>query len=488
VTPAVAETASATSLRASRSLSVLDVFRTPYAVDAALAGGELERLIADGGRGALLWPAERHEPRIAAHLEVRGREAPIPIFARVLGEPQLAALRPRGGGAWWRARAITDSDGVRVASIWRSEEGDVLLPFDPDDVVESFWSERYGAVGRGRSAGRLKRAAMAAYYRLRPLMPRALQIGMRRLFARLQVRARFPRWPAEPALHDFYEVVIGLLAEVSRAAVPCLASWPDGHDWAFVLTHDVELTLGYEHLDPVLELERAHGLRSSWNFVPRRYPIDDARLRELVDAGFEVGVHGLYHDGRDLESLDTLRERLPGIREAAERWGAVGFRSPATHRAWEWMPLLGFDYDCSSPDTDPFEPQAGGCCSWLPFFNGDMVELPMTMAQDHTLFAILRHHDESIWMQKSSLLRERGGMALIDTHPDYLVDERILRAYGRLLERWAGDETAWKALPREVSAWWRRRAASVIVATEDGWEVAGPAAGRARIELLEGRW
>ena len=68
-------------------------------------------------------------------------------------------------------------------------------------------------------------------------------------------------------------------------------------------------------------------------------------------------MHGLYHDGRDLESEKTLLERLPAIRSHAERWGAVGFRSPATHRDWRLMRLLGFEYDSSSPDTDPFEPQ-----------------------------------------------------------------------------------------------------------------------------------
>ena len=55
------------------------------------------------------------------------------------------------------------------------------------------------------------------------------------------------------------------------------------------------------------------------------------RTRALSADGFEVGVHGLYHDGRDLESLSILRERLPGMREAAdamERRRASGRRRP----------------------------------------------------------------------------------------------------------------------------------------------------------------
>ncbi len=77
-------------------------------------------------------------------------------------------------------------------------------------------------------------------------------------------------------------------------------------------------------------------------------------------------------------------------------------------------------------------------------------------------------------------------MALIDTHPDYLLEERIMDAYARLLERYADDASAWKALPREVSAWWRRRAASRIERAGADWIVTGPAAADAQIELEEG--
>jgi hypothetical protein len=46
------------------------------------------------------------------------------------------------------------------------------------------------------------------------------------------------------------------------------------------------------------------------------------------------------------------------------------------------MPLLVFDYDSSYPDTDPYEPPPGGCCTWLPYFNEELIELPITLAQD----------------------------------------------------------------------------------------------------------
>ena len=149
------------------------------------------------------------------------------------------------------------------------------------------------------------------------------------------------------------------------------------------------------------------------------------------------------------------------------------------------MPTLGFDYDSSYPDTDPFEPQGGGCCTWLPFFNDDLVELPITLPQDHTLFVILRERDATIWREKAAVLRDRGGMALIDTHPDYLFDEPAASAYADFLEAYAEDTSAWRALPAEVARWWRRRAGTRLERDGTTWKAIGPGAGEAVIAFAE---
>jgi hypothetical protein len=226
----------------------------------------------------------------------------------------------------------------------------------------------------------------------------------------------------------------------------------------------------------VQDLELQHGYRSSWNFVARRYAVEDERVRELAESGFEVGVHGLFHDGRDLESARMLDQRRPAMRSCADRWQAVGFRSPSTLRAWELMSRLGFDYDSSYPDTDPYEPQPGGCCTWLPYLNHGTVELPITLTQDHTLFRILQHRDERVWLEKADYLRGQGGMVLALTHPDYLNDDVVFRAYRNFLREFEGDQTGWHALPRDVSSWWRRRAASSLEFRNGEWHVVGPAA------------
>jgi hypothetical protein len=451
------------TLTASRRFLLFDIFRIPYDVEED--GSPPSRLERVGGREGtgLFWPREVDGPP--------GRLGEITIASPVLSIDDAERLLPETPQRWRR-----DGD------LWRDGAGNVFLPFAPDAAISALLEEAYvdaGRVGPRRSALALARST---YYRVKPLLPRRAQLALRRRFTRVQEKASFPRWPVETSLHDLYALLLRLVDEQVDEPVPRLAAWPDGYSWALVLTHDVEGQLGYDHIGPVLDAETARGLRSAWYFVPERdYRVEEDRLAELDAGGFEVGVHGLRHDGRDL-APGAFESRLPAIRQYAERWGATGFRSPATHRSWELMPQLGFDYDSSFSDVARYEPQAGGCCSWLPFFIDDLVELPITLPMDHTLFELLGHPDGTAWSEKARFLRGRGGMALLLTHPDYLGEESRLRSYGDFLDEFAGDTTAWRALPREVSAWWRRRAASSIEPADEGWRVVGPAAGEARVE------
>jgi YD repeat-containing protein len=402
------------------------------------------------------------------------------FFGHVAPDAAVPAMLPQPGRGWRPAEPIRAADGRQVAAIWRDTDGNVFLPFDPGEVMRLYWSEGYREIGRSGIAALGRAAALRGYYLARPAMPRSVQLALRRLFTRVQSASSFPGWPIEDSLHDFYHWLFAVIAELAARPVPFLGLWPDGRSWALVLTHDVETAVGYSELDLLRGPERARGYRSSWNFVGARYPVDDETVRSLQDDGCEIGVHGLRHDGRDLAGR-LIDERLPAMWEHARRWNAVGFRSPATHRDWELMHRLGFEYDSSYTDTDPYEPQPGGCCTYLPYFNRGTVELPITLPQDHTLFTILRHADADLWLRKAGHIRDRGGMVLVLTHPDYAHDQRLADGYQMLLDTFAADCTAWRALPREVAAWWRERAASTISGSGDAWSIDGPASGTGQV-------
>lgn len=467
----------------STRFALFDDLRIPYAAGEG-SGGEahLHHVRVADQVPRLFWPTSDALARGASTPRMY-LLADVPIMGRVLPRERVESLARQLGGTWEPTELVLRQDGSAASAILRAGDGSTLLPFDPNELTANLRAERYLGFGlRGQSEA-LAVAGRAAWYAVRPFMPRRAQLSFRRWLSRFQQRRQFPRWPSESAADDLNATLLRLVVEVAGTDVPYIAPWPEPWDWALVLTHDVEGRTGYELIDRLLEVELQLGFRSSWNFVPcNGYVVERRLLDRLGRNGFEIGVHGLFHDGRDI-APGTFMTRLPAIRAYARHWGAVGFRSPGTLRSTELLPRLGFDYDSSFADTAPFEPQPGGCCTWFPFLLGDLVELPITLEQDHTLFDLLQHRDETLWREKTTAVRERGGMALLLTHPDYAVNPRLVHSYRRFLAAFADDEGAWKALPRDVSAWWRRRLASDLVNVEGEWTVVGPAAAEAQIRL-----
>jgi peptidoglycan/xylan/chitin deacetylase (PgdA/CDA1 family) len=476
----------------SRPFLVYDYFRVPYSVDPVHVESMAPpapmkhwgRIVPSGTANApaLSWPLFRDgEPAPAGALGPRRLSLNGVVgFGRVVPDEVLGPVLDAAPDDWSAVEVVHDDRGP-CGSVWRSSSGCIVLPFDPDEVVTGQLSERYADLP-GTARTLVTTTLRSTYYSVRPMLPRRLQIALRRAYSRVQRRATFPRWPVEPSLHDFYDLVLRWSSELADSPVPWISPWPEGRTWALVLTHDVETAAGVELLPVLRDVEQRLGYRSSWNFVPGRYQVEEELVQDLWRTGFEVGLHGLRHDGRDLDPQELPR-RLPQMRRYAEDWGAVGFRSPATQRAWSTMSGLPFEYDSSYPDTDPFEPQAGGCCSWLPFLIGDLVELPITLAQDHTLFVILGVQDGRVWCDKVEHIRSRGGLALVLTHPDYLSGSPLAAAYEELLTRYLDDPQVWRALPAAVADWWRRRAASSLVREGTGWRVVGPAAAEAGVSL-----
>ena len=96
--------------------------------------------------------------------------------------------------------------------------------------------------------------------------------------------------------------------------------WPEGKKFAFVLTHDVELQGGHDKCKALMQIEKDLGFVSSFNFVPERYNVS-AELREyLQENGFEVGVHGLNHDGKLFSSKKVFDERANKINKFLKEW------------------------------------------------------------------------------------------------------------------------------------------------------------------------
>jgi hypothetical protein len=60
-------------------------------------------------------------------------------------------------------------------------------------------------------------------------------------------------------------------------------------------------------------------------------------------------------------------------------------------------------------------------------------------------------------LEKIEFIEKYHGMALLNSHPDYLRDRSYFEIYRRFLEIMRGREDCWSALPHEVARWWRHR-------------------------------
>ena len=120
-------------------------------------------------------------------------------------------------------------------------------------------------------------------------------------------------------------------------------------------------------------------------------------------------------------------KRARVINQYLEDWGATGFRSPSMHCNLDWIGDLNIEYDLSTFDTDPFEPSVAGTGTIFPFLvqrreNGShFVEMSYTLPQDFTAFVLLGEKTSDIWKRKLDWIAEKGGMALVNVHPDYMV-------------------------------------------------------------------
>lgn len=254
--------------------------------------------------------------------------------------------------------------------------------------------------------------SMKVFYYVKPVIPRVVQIFLRRKVARFLRKRKREIWPIDPGASTPPKGWVG---------------WPDGKDFAFFLSHDVDTREGYDNVLKLAALEEKLGFRSTFNFVPERYgEISLDLINELKKRGFSVGVHGLKHDGKLFFSKKIFTQRAEKINKYLKEWQCHGFSSPSMHHQPEWLTALNIDFSVSTFDTDPFEPQPNGVGTIFPLrlINKDTgreyVEMPYTMPQDSTLFIIFQEKTIEIWKHKLNWIAMHGGMALVNTHPDYM--------------------------------------------------------------------
>jgi peptidoglycan/xylan/chitin deacetylase (PgdA/CDA1 family) len=352
--------------------------------------------------------------------------------------------------------AFTRASGDRVEAT-RTTDGIVRIPFSLAEAYRNYVFERWTDATTQR---RLSPGLLATFYRIKRLIPRGAQLAARRALIRWQGSPVFPLWPYDESVAALMRFAIRCsLCARGRSELSFRWFWPHGAHAAIILTHDVESANGLRNAVRIADIEQERGLRSSFNIVGSEYAVDMGLVNELRTRGFEIGLHGIFHDKSLFSSRAEFEHQRQLLGELALRLRARGFRSPATHRVHDWIAELPIAYDCTVPLSDPYEPQPGGSCSPWPYFLGNVVELPYTLPQDHTLFTLLGHSSIDLWRDQVERLERSYGLVQCLTHPDpgYLGNRVNEARYVEFLDFIAARDHLWHALPHEVAGWWRQR-------------------------------
>ncbi len=293
------------------------------------------------------------------------------------------------------------------------------------------------------------------YYWVKPFIPERVRLRLRRFLVKRTMKGCQSSWPI-----DRYSV----------RPPEGWQGWPDGKRFALVLTHDVETSEGLKQCPKLMEIEESLGFRSSFNVVASDYQVSDKFRSDLKGRGFELGLHGLTHRGNPFISESIFKKQAAKINDYLNQLGCVGFRSPSMYHDLRLLHYLNIEYDASTFDTDPFEPQPDGLGTIFPRWIYDQenqkgfVELPYTLPQDYLVFVVLGEKTIDLWKRKLDWVAANGGMVLFIAHPDYMDFDNSGKGhkyppdlYRQLLlyiqERYPNQY--WNPLPKELAKFWR---------------------------------
>jgi hypothetical protein len=306
-----------------------------------------------------------------------------------------------------------------------AQNGTIFLPFDAAEVVDNLRHESYAKTSRHNNAWQLW-VLNNIYYLIRPLMPVTVRKHLQKAWLTDWRKLQFPIWPVDRTVDNLFDRLLLLSIRTQGVErIPFIWFWPYGASSCAVVTHDVETVAGRDFCSSLMDADNAHGIKASFAVVPEsRYEVRSEFLKSILDRGFEVIIHDLNHDGHLFRDREEYLARVEKINAYGSRFAASGFRAAVLYRNQSWFDSLKFSYDTSVPNVAHLDPQRGGCCTVMPYFIGDIVELPVTTTQDYALFNYLNEYSTRLWERQIALIMEQHGLVNLIVHPDFIAGTR----------------------------------------------------------------
>jgi peptidoglycan/xylan/chitin deacetylase (PgdA/CDA1 family) len=223
------------------------------------------------------------------------------------------------------------------------------------------------------------------------------------------------------------------------------------------------------NFNDIIALEEKYDAKSSFYFMAENsgevdyaYQIEDFEsvLRDIVDSGSEVGLHGGHTSYLSLEELVTKKERLEKVlhkKVVGYRNHYLKFKVPET---WEYLHEAGFLYDTTFGYADHIGFRNGMCHPYKPFNlkkgkSIEILEIPLII-MDRTLQRNMNLDTGRAWDLSKKIIESvekyNGVLTLLWHNNDFSGDQRKL--YEKIL-KYCVEKNAWMTNGEHISAWWK---------------------------------
>ena len=217
-------------------------------------------------------------------------------------------------------------------------------------------------------------------------------------------------------------------------------------NYVCILTHDVETASGLQKARLIKKIEQKYdGPFCCWYLPSNRYKLDEECVKDIACQG-EIGVHDTKHDGKlahmpKSKLVERFSEAKSSIENLVEH-NVEGFRAPVLQhnpRILQALKESGFKYDTSIPTWEPKHPftmKSHGIGTVYPLTINGLVEIPLTLPQDHQLLYALSMEPKEVmrtWAIMATLIRDLGGVCMFLVHPDYKFGDQYTSLYEDLV-------------------------------------------------------
>ncbi len=219
----------------------------------------------------------------------------------------------------------------------------------------------------------------------------------------------------------------------------------------------------------IMDFEDKYGAESTFFFMAENpgeqdfaYNIEDleAEIGEIVDRGWEVGLHGGHTSYLDPLEIRAKKKRLELVTNKpviGYRNHYLRFRVPDT---WICLSQAGFRYDTTFGYADCAGFRNGMCHPYQPFDRNknlliDILEIPLIL-MDSTLGNFMRLDRSSSWELIKMLIDRTAdchGVFTIVWHNTMMTGDD-LKMYEKILQ-YSNDRGAWMTSAQKIYTWWQ---------------------------------